>query len=217
MKTILYLTVLIYLLLSNCTNRKQRIACRKGNRIEIAQKVKDYFYFKPGTYWVYQNQTTLATDSHWVCNSYIGTESLEKSGCNCYQKQCYENMSVEILNNKYNECHNKVYLVYYINLDLNRVQNYTKDNYWFGLQTGRKTVGVSFFYPDDKWVNIGLKDTNNYKIDNINYTECIIERTRPSIVFDHSYEIVMNRGIGIISYLDTANVRWNLLRHNIIK
>jgi hypothetical protein len=38
-------------------------------------EVKDYMVFKPGTYWVYQNDITGEIDSQWVTSCQVGEYS----------------------------------------------------------------------------------------------------------------------------------------------
>jgi hypothetical protein len=209
-------------------------ACNKRNRVEIPQKVKDYFSFKEGTYWVYQNQKTLATDSHWVCESYLGTKEIKgNSGekCHCFSGTCYENMEMKILNPSMTECvhagNKEPYIRFFLTLDYNEAEKYSKNYYRFLLETGRAT-SINEFWNDGRWrlnymgIGIGneLKDTSNYYVKNLKYTNCILQRSNVLPIYDHYSEVIMAQNIGIVSYVnykDTTNATWHLIRKNIIQ
>ena len=230
---LLYTLLTIILLISNLNCKRIKYAttaCNKKHRVEIPQRVKDYFYFKEGTYWVYQNQKTLAIDSHWVCDSYLGTKEIKGNSnqkCHCFTGTCYENMEMKILSPTMQDCQvydrNKIYLRFFLTLDYNEAEKYSKNYFRFILETGRGTYG-NIFVSDGSWIydgegNIGSekKDTSNCSISGVNFSECILQREGPGIIYDHYKEVLMARGIGIISYRDTSYTKWNLIRSSIVK
>jgi hypothetical protein len=234
MKIIFNLLLTLVLLVSNLNCKRIKYAttaCNKKHRVEIPQRVKDYFYFKDGTYWVYQNQKTLATDSHWVCDSYLGTKEIKGNSnqkCHCFNGTCYENMKIKILDASSTTCTNNgsEYLQLFITLDYNEAEKYNKNYYRFLLETGRATSinafwhNGSWFMDQDGFKGNELKDTSNCNIKGANYKECIIERKRQGIIFDHYKEVLIARNIGIVSYInyyDSTRTRWSLIRSSIIK
>ncbi len=221
MKPLLKLIVLLLtqLTIVSCTVRDE-VLCRNNKKVRIPQTVKDYFYFKHGTYWVYQNQTTLEVDSHWVCDSYLGTASVtyDKVGCNCYNHMCFENMFVNILSPKYNGCNDgsntHEYLRYIITVQDEYKQYLGVDFYFTLTNQGYGNV----FLMDGTWFGDGYKDTANCIINGVNYIECNVQRRTLGNIYGRYKEVIMNKNVGIISYVNSNDsTRWNLIKSNILK
>ena len=67
MKKILFLILIVSVfILYNC-NQCETTQCTEGNtKHKISSVVKKYFYFKTGSWWVYQNEISLERDSIYV-------------------------------------------------------------------------------------------------------------------------------------------------------
>ena len=67
MKKLLFLILIVSLFILNNCNRCKTIECSEGNtKNRISTVVKKYFYFKTGSWWVYQNEISLERDSIYV-------------------------------------------------------------------------------------------------------------------------------------------------------
>lgn len=86
--------------LSSCflknKEKDEETVCTPQNTAYFPQDAKDRFFFKTGTWWVYQNITTKELDSVWVSNanwSYVSSDNMEDG---YIKNKCYETGIVEI-------------------------------------------------------------------------------------------------------------------------
>jgi hypothetical protein len=70
--TILFLaTLLLFLTSSSCKDKNKKTYCEENpSECSNIQGVKDYFCFKEGSWWVYQEETTLERDSVYITQYY---------------------------------------------------------------------------------------------------------------------------------------------------
>jgi len=211
--------------LTNCQKAREKRWCK--NPIKIPQRVVDYFYFKEGTYWIYENETTHEVDSQWVCYSKFDTispdDNLNKQ-CNCTGKLCYQKIDVRISTKKYNGCKSgNYYLHYLINFDANQVSKFTKDFYVYKMKFSvyfTTSAGFSYtFDNNDKWKGLSsaYKDTilNN---PNINQTEAVqFHYDLGDRLGDIYRECTLARNIGYVNYTAKDSSKWFLKRYNIVK
>ncbi|MDZ4758730.1 MAG: hypothetical protein SGJ10_11430 [Bacteroidota bacterium] len=66
-KAILCLITLLALCISCNLNKKPK--CTQSNTVHVPQNAIDYFYFKEGSWWVYEDEATKEQDSVWVSYS----------------------------------------------------------------------------------------------------------------------------------------------------
>jgi hypothetical protein len=214
----------------SCNYKGEYTHC-KFRKIVIPQLVKDYFYFKVGTYWVYQNQTTQELDSQWICTSDITTRNIYSNNkCNCYHRLCFENMKVIKLSTKENDCvqnNTNTYSAYFIDVPI--LNNFTKNDYYYGWSSTKgnstfyrnnyniKPISGAVFYSNGNWFGYGLKDTTNCVVNGVTYNNCKIQRDSLHTLYDHYKEVLLVQNIGVVSYKDTSYTKWNLIRSYIIQ
>jgi hypothetical protein len=228
---LVFVSMLLSFQLTSCQKAREKRWCK--HPIKIPQRVVDYFYFKEGTYWVYENETTHELDSQWVCNSVYNSTEPYNGGCNCFNKLCYQIMGVTILSKDYPSCeNNKTYLSYEFNYDANTVQNNTSKKYTFKMK-----FNISQLFPsnntgfgiivnqDDEWKGIisNIKDTTDVVIKGINYHECLLFRDpngnpNGKVYSNDIYqECILARNVGYVRYKDPQNQYWCLIRKNIMQ
>jgi hypothetical protein len=215
--------------LTTCQKAREKRWCK--NPIKIPQRVVDYFYFKEGTYWVYENETTHELDSQWVCYSKFDTispdDNLNKQ-CNCTGKHCYQKIDMSISSKKNNGCKSeKAYLNYLINFDANQVSKFTKDFYVFNMMFSgaNRTTGFSYkFDNNDNWLGLStIKDSINFNINNLIFTEGIYQIDLSKLPTGQIYandiyqECLLARNIGYIRFKALDNNYWSLIRKKIVK
>ena len=89
----IFLVCLGALFLSSCD---EDFECSSDNTVPIPQNMKDFFYFKEGTWWVYYNTKTHLYDSLWVRKSSLNVYRGEgREGFGKIDK-CYEQTSMAI-------------------------------------------------------------------------------------------------------------------------
>jgi hypothetical protein len=74
MKRLVYI-LLISLFFISCRKEKEPIPNENQN-FSIPDDIKDYCFFKPGTFWVYQDSLTGMIDSMYVTDSYVGKDTV---------------------------------------------------------------------------------------------------------------------------------------------
>ena len=215
--------------LTTCQKAREKRWCK--NPIKIPQRVVDYFYFKEGTYWIYENETTHEVDSQWVYKSHFNTispDDLQQEQCNCTGKLCYESIGVKIGSTIQKAASgNGYYLEYLINFDANQVSKFTKDFYVYKMKfTGvNRTTGFSYkFDNNDNWLGLStIKDSINFNINNLIFTEGIYQIDLSKLPTGQIYandiyqECLLARNIGYIRFRDVNNNYWSLIRKNIVK
>lgn len=102
MKTKLQLVICMIVCSISVNSCKEKFECSTNNNVPIPQIMKDYFYYKEGTWWVYKNTKNNTYDSMWVSqsssNNYRG-EGGEGFG---RTDKCYEHtvMGIDNINTK---------------------------------------------------------------------------------------------------------------------
>lgn len=103
MKTRHIIILLALISLQQCQCKKNdsitpALQCTSSNSVLVPQDMKDRFYFKDGTYWVYKNINTNALDSMWVWQSTISTSPVEPKIYGTGFNKCYESFYFKIKN-----------------------------------------------------------------------------------------------------------------------
>jgi hypothetical protein len=91
-------------LLYTCRKSDAHLKCTDKNTVRFPQQTKEYFYFKEGSWWLYENQGTGETDSQWVGRAYLertNATQQKKNGAKVDGK-CYEYGAVGICNKIFN-------------------------------------------------------------------------------------------------------------------
>jgi hypothetical protein len=70
MTKVVALYVFVVLILFSCRQEKPK---PPSYTIVLSQTLKDYAYFRPGTYWIYEDSASHALDSVYVLNASYGT------------------------------------------------------------------------------------------------------------------------------------------------
>lgn len=68
-------TFVICLLLLSCKKEDEQPAPTPKTNFPVTQAIKDWGYFKKGSYWIMRDSVTLATDSVYVTNVSVGTQT----------------------------------------------------------------------------------------------------------------------------------------------
>jgi hypothetical protein len=214
-------------LLTTCKKFRHEIWCK--HPATISQKVRDFYYFKDGTYWIYQNETTMKTDSQWVIQSVIDVKPNPRlpdvnNSCNCYQKICYQWFTFKVMSSQYSLKIDSAYLSFLANVDINHVDEFSKKYYRhqieFWLTTGNLNNVCLKSDNNDKWESISsIKDTNTLKINNVDYSNCFVQSDskygiKTSDIYPYS---IRSRNVGVIRFKDRNNQYWNLIRKRIIQ
>lgn len=94
--------------LSNCKKGNQdnkggiETVCNSANTAYFPQDAKDRFFFKAGTWWVYENIDTKERDSIWVKSAECHSWSADGKEGGYIKNKCYESCRMEIFSLKDN-------------------------------------------------------------------------------------------------------------------
>jgi hypothetical protein len=197
--------------LSNC---KEKFECTSENTVPMPQIMKDYFYYKQGSWWVYVNVKNNTYDSMWVSNvtAYNNRgEGGEGFGNldNCYERlvmsvrqrggDSVSKFSMWSLSNVILDNNNRFRLMVYgrdistnVEWDLNLF--FTNNQ----LETYNSVRYISSVYQDS--ATIQHKTYNN-----------LIEVTGSNYI--HYW--LFSKHIGLIKYIDKDSNQWELVKYGI--
>jgi hypothetical protein len=207
--SIFALLLLIYV---GCSSCKKEIETRT---YYLDQGIKDWMYFKKGTYWVYRDSVSGAIDSAWVDTSYINMVYLERSrnGLPNYHTNT-ETFFVEIKRTR------NPYIYIYIYMSV----LYTYRNYPSGILPGNAafineskynvdkaagviTSGNVFYYPPKNGIEADKPQT-------FYETYTVAGKEYKNVSLYQGYYICKN--YGIIKIGGVLNT-WELIRSNIVQ
>lgn len=93
----IHLTTLLVILTvtgpcSSCKDSVQdeKTVCTAQNTVYVPKDMKDRFFFKEGSYWIYKNLATSETDSIWVWSSYNDNYPANELDDKDIKDKCYE-------------------------------------------------------------------------------------------------------------------------------
>ncbi len=207
--------------LSGCIKDKApKDAYNKRSIYNIPQDFKDYFYFAPGTYWIYQNQRTQELDSVYIVDRssrivHYSNEPIDEEVCFVH----------------YYDSHYGVLFETNTHVSWGRVDTLSRGRYELEIasKSGFPTGGGYFtcIYPLIKG-NIAYQssysleireDNDTMQIQNIIHSGISKLYSKRNILFNnHETNIYYLKNFGIVRKTDlTKNDDWVLIRCNIIK
>lgn len=101
----LFLELLILIQSSSCSNKnknEEETVCTTQNTVLVPQDLKDRFFFKEGTYWIYKNIASNETDSLWVVLGNVETISVDNKNYGYIKNKCYERFVTTVKNKQFN-------------------------------------------------------------------------------------------------------------------
>lgn len=193
---------------------KEKFECNANNNVPIPQIMKDYFYYKEGTWWVYKNIKNNTYDSMWVSqsssNNYRG-EGGEGFGSN---DKCYERIVMGI------EQSGSDSVSKFSMWDLSNFVLNNSNRFAFGV-FGRDISTTA------EW-DLNLFFTNN-QLDTFNSVRNISSVLKDSATLQHKtfknvievsgsnyiHYWLFSKHTGLIKYIDRDSNQWELIKYNI--
>ncbi len=213
MKTKLQLIVCMIVCSISVNSCKEKFECNTSNNVPIPQIMKDYFYYKAGTWWVYKNVKNNTYDSLWVSqsssNNYRG-EGGEGFGST---EKCYEHtvMGIDNINTK------GIMRWDLTNFVLNNNQRFGFSAFWRDTTTTAEKDLTLFFTENnlENWnptrlISSEFKDSTI--LQNLIYKKLIEVKGSDNIVY-----WLFAKNIGLIKYIDRDSNQWELLKHKTIQ
>lgn len=222
MKTRFSLFILLIIVINSCKNDEP---VQENLGFFPLGEIKDYLYFKPGTWWVYKNSKTGEQDSISVVSSYLDTS---------YQESKKRKYSYEYFYSKlYSHLTGNI-ITYYLSVPITPLLTDWKYKYWVDKEVkfngGTTKICFSFFYPFDSSF-VGPMPENTKFIQLLDSTTIDGKAYKNNVEFktddDHTFSkdlfysptrIIYSKHFGLIFYQNTDNNEtWKLVNSNIIQ
>lgn len=211
--TISKITLVLFLCISAWTC-KEKFECNSNNHVPIPQIMKDYFYYKEGSWWVYKNTKNNTYDSMWISqsssNNYRG-EGREGFGST---DKCYERivMGIEQLGG---DSISKFSMWDLSNFILNNDNRFGFGVFWRDIaSTGNIDLNLFFTNNQLETYNPVRQISSEFKdsamVQNQTYKN-LIEVTGSNYI----YYWLFAKNIGLVKYIDRNSNQWELIKHNI--
>lgn len=228
MNSILNLTTLFIILnvgfCSSCKDKDEpETNCTPDNTVLVPQDMKDRFFFKVGTYWIYKNLQTNETDSIWVWISYNNPLSVNREDFGFIKDKCYETFTTNTMSKKIpnNSNYNRW------GIDIYPKEGKKLTNELFGLEDA--TSLTNYFpnyrievrggvYENQSGSEITMLDSITTQ-DNIVYKDVLWLKYQAGILTrDYLDDMHYAKNIGLVKFhrfTDTSD--WELIRYKIIQ
>ncbi|TNE81291.1 MAG: hypothetical protein EP332_04000 [Bacteroidetes bacterium] len=196
--------------------------CVESNTVKQVQLFKDFYIYKPGSWWIYQNLAdTTITDSFWVSRyeeGYVNNTVQNHDYSNPY---CFETINMQ-LQSKMNYTE-----PYFIGRKLSLSTNSSPENpsgrfsdYFYS----NSSSGIYFLYINDSMYSQESASGLSYRIiaDSVihsrKYTD-LVSFYYPSIIKEIGWykELTFAKHIGPVYFEEINGSRWSLIRYNVVQ
>lgn len=216
------LIVLIFcgFMFSAC-KKEENLVCTDKNTVKINQHALDYFYFKEGTWWVYEEETTGEIDSIWVTggSKYYHNPWELKKYSNCNRGKCVEVAFVQFESEEHNWSNNNDFLYRY------RIEA--------GWENGESSVSAgsgAYFsssntrltYKSNKPVSPTGAEAVVINLDSVfvkdqTFNDIMYMYYPPESVGDWLQEAWYAKNIYLVKFKRSDSTTWSLVKYNIVK
>lgn len=210
------LLIIPLLIINSCKEEKKETICTDVNTLKIPQEIKDRFFFKDSSYWIYKDSISGQIDSSWVAYSNIGISNNEKrapsSKGKCFEGAFYEVKSTIqknygfFLNPSFSDKNTKFEDEYFYLL-IDFIVNQTKISFSRIRYKGNILDSINF-------ENGIIKKLNEIKIKDKTYSD-IVYLFYPINSIDVYKKAYYANKIGIIKFEDNEGRVWELIRYKI--
>ncbi|MHB1277623.1 MAG: hypothetical protein ACYC1Q_04430 [Bacteroidia bacterium] len=214
-------TCLVFPMLQSCgTPDTPDYECTPDITVPFPQDALDRFYFKTGTWWVYEEINNPGMeDSVWVENSYATSEIADpKDYGRTKTKKCYDYHHIEIRSDQFGllACNFRIGAV---------VEGFDYDSEFFEVtKTGEMANNIT--------TCIVSLDGNTYRTENCNknlvsFEDSLVVKgnlftnalkiTKDKGVMDFLDAAYYVRNVGLVKYKRSDSSEWELIRYSIIQ
>jgi hypothetical protein len=193
---------------------KEKFECSSNNKVPIPQIMKDYFYYKEGTWWVYKNVKNNTYDSMWVLQSssnYYQGQGGEGFGST---DKCYERIVMGI-DQRGGDSVSKFSM-----WDLSNFVVNNNNRFAFGV-FGRNISTTANWDLDLFFTNNELEKYNPIRQINSVYkeSESVQNKTYNNLIevvgSNQVHYWLFSKHIGLVKYVDRDSNQWELIKYNI--
>ncbi len=215
MKNLFVLLSIVLTTSRGCDSCKEDIKtiCTENNTLKIPQEIKDLFWYKDSSYWIYKDSVSGQFDSCWISESNIGIENELTEKINPFSKgKCFETGLFKVNSNNqitYKSGINPSITNKGIAFENEHFNIIVSNNFDFTRIRFKGLELDTFNFEGGKVIRL-----NNINVNGIEYLNIInLNYIKPSI--DIYKRIYYANKIGIIKYEDINERVWELVRYNV--
>lgn len=218
----LFCICLLAFIFTTC-HKEENLKCTEKNTIKVIQHARDFFYFKQGSWWVYEEETTKLRDSIWVEktaeNTYVPEGGIQRT-CNCGWGKCEEKLGVRFVNKNHNKTNNDRLFGYGIMSDIVEEGTAIRSSggHYFSLSDIRLAYDKHGNIVEPLPFDASLERINSMQIEGKTYEDIIrIYYQEGKGDGDWLEEGFFAKNIHLIKYRRSDSTTWNLVKYNIVK
>ncbi len=207
---------------SSCKDKNEpETVCTSANTVPVPQDMKDRFFFKEGTYWIYKNLATNKTDSLWVIANTMESINVDDDDYGFIKNKCYERF-VSTIKSDF-QATDSYHNVYAIIIHPKKGQ---PDSELFGLEDFNLPLDRLAYrienrggqYENQMGAEIELTDSL-VTADNIVYKDILhLYYPTGTSTYDYLRDMYYAKNKGLVKFKrNTDNSEWELIRYNIIQ
>ena len=219
-KKILFLS-LTSLFLLTCKKDDSDLVCTDANTIRSPQEALDYFYFKKGTWWLYQEDSTGLTDSIWVSEDLRNSDNLAslKYHCGCGYGKCVENIIITLENRIHNSS-NGTFLIKMgptSSLTLGNADIGEYSDFYF-LASGRRLKYQNYHHTQQTDNGAVIEDIDSLNVKGQVFKNLVhLYYPNQNNIPDWLHEAWYAKNIYLVKYRRFDGTNWSLIDYHIVK
>lgn len=201
--------------------------CNSDITVFIPEAADSIFFFKEGTYWIYQREDSLYEDSVWVSGVIAKNYPVDhKAYPEVKTKKCYEFRSVTLTSKEGYFFDNTEFLVQGFEpidgADYSKEVFFINENITFRNPDRKSPRGRVLFAGNNLAMNNGYGDIATWLVSfshgNTTYNSVIHLKNRPySKNQEYAAEVYYASRFGMIRFKDDNGIWWNLIRSHIVQ
>jgi hypothetical protein len=222
MGKIIVFLVFFGLIFSTCRKDDESF-CTDDRTTQILSHQRDFFYFKTGSWWVYEEEKTGEKDSIWVASDtherFRGHPEIMFS-----DRRCTEQYQMSFLNKDFNNLDSSVYLQLTIASSFIR-GDYVVEEVGEAVGSGyltriayRNDIQDTTRYPNGHYAYLSSVDVKGKTYADILH---LYYKPKPAedkgIIQDWLHEAWYAKNIYLVKFTKSDSTTWNLIKYNIIK
>lgn len=229
MNKAIYILILLSLLNFSCHKEGLFFKCKPENTIKVPQHAMDFFYFKTGTWWVYECEQTGYRDSLYVKINVLDIEESKnkKKDCGCGWGKCFEDGGLKINSKQLDSTRSGAKIGYNFNhYDLgsfNKNPKYGTTEISEGYEDQTNLPGYRMNYEENTYYNptgngATLKEIDSITVKGNTFKNIMEYRYIGSGGYPDWYQVAWyGKNMHLVKYIKTDSTVWNLIKWNIVQ
>ncbi|MGZ5245445.1 MAG: hypothetical protein ACXWD4_16100 [Bacteroidia bacterium] len=214
----LLVLLLPFLLFTTC-DKKNYFQCTSRNTTPILDHAMDYFFFKTGSWWVYEEESSGERDSVWVGLDGIKSDesTAAKRDCNCGGGRCTQEAWVSFYSKKHDG--NSIYgFRIYSDFEEDGVTDILESGRIYNNASGHRITYRGKEYNKQSPTYGTYEDLESITVKGKTYTDILHHYyTQQDNIPDWQHEAWYARNIYLVKFRLWDGTTWNLVKYNIVK